>query len=347
MEASNQTFNLGEIFNKINLFIKFYLSSIRLILLCLFACLLFSAFYYVYEKPEYQADTTFVLTESGGSKGGGLASLTSQFGIDLGGLGGSSSMFSGENIFDIFKTKIIVEKVLLTKYNENSNKTLADVYLEKFYKRRFLKFLQINNNISFENYNLNSNSDRMKDSILDMTYNQIITNNIKIDKLNKKGSIIKLSVISRDEQFSKIFTERLLEEVKKLYIKIKNSNTQENINKLQFKADSLETILSNKSFQTANSQVININPAIRKIGVPAELKQKDLTIVMTIYGEVIKNLELSKMTLAQQTPIFQVLDVPRYPLLNNKTKLKNIVFYALIMGFVISLVLSIVKFFLK
>jgi hypothetical protein len=224
---------------------------------------------------------------------------------------------------------------------------LIDVYLDFLYKRRFLKFIQSKPIANYENYSFDSSPDRLKDSVINVVFGQIINSNIKIDKLNKKGSIIKLTVVSRDEQFSKIFTERLLEEVKKLYFKIKTSNTQENINKLQYKADSLELILSEKSIQTANSQIINVNPALRKGAVPGELNQKNLTIAMTIYGEVIKNLELSKMTQAQQTPIFQILDMPKYPLLNGKTRFKNIFLAGLALGFLLSLVVTFIKFIIK
>jgi hypothetical protein len=347
MEDNNKTFNLGEMTSNASKFLKFYLSSIKIILITIVITISISLLYYFWEKPTYEANATFVLTESGGSKGGGLASLTSQFGIDLGGLGGQASIFSGENIYDIFKTKVIVEKVLLSPYNEGGNKKLIDVYLDFLYKRRFLKFIQSKPIANFENYSFDSSPDRLKDSIINVVFDQIINSNIKIDKLNKKGSIIKLTVISRDEQFSKIFTERLLEEVKTLYLKIKTSNTQENINKLQNKADSLELILSEKSIQTANSQIINVNPALRKGAVPGELNQKNLTIAMTIYGEVIKNLELSKMTQAQQTPIFQILDMPKYPLLNGKTRFKNILFAGIALGFLLSLVITFFKFIFK
>jgi hypothetical protein len=348
MEENNKTFNLGDMISNATIFLKFYLSSLKMIILTIVITLSLSLLFYVVQKPTYEANITFVLTESGGSKGGGLASLTSQFGIDLGGLGGGqASIFSGDNIYDIFKTKLVVEKVLLSQYNEGSNKKLIDVYLDFSNKKRFLKFIESIPITSYENYTLDSSPDRLKDSIMDLVYNQIVNSNINIDKLNKKGSIIKLSVVSKEEQFSKLFTERLLDEVKKLYFKIKTSNTQDNINKLQYKADSLELILSEKSIQTANSQIINVNPALRKGAVPGELNQKNLTIAMTIYGEVIKNLELSKMTQAQQTPIFQIIDIDKYPLSNSKIKIKNIILIGILLGFIISLIISFIKFITK
>jgi len=121
----------------------------------------------------------------------------------------------------------------------------------KFIQEKIFKICRIKIPVNYYNYTLESTPDRLKDSLLDVVYGLVINSNIKIDKLNKKGSIIKLTVESKDERFSKLLNERLIEEVKSLYFKIKNSNTQENINKLQYKADSLEYILNNKSYSNS------------------------------------------------------------------------------------------------
>ena len=62
-------------------------------------------------KPTYTANITFVLsTET--KAAGGISSLASQFGLD-GGSGGSESVFTGDNIFELFKTRKIAERALL------------------------------------------------------------------------------------------------------------------------------------------------------------------------------------------------------------------------------------------
>jgi len=93
MEQIENTFNLGDAIDKLKLFLKFYLSNYKIIFISIAISICFSLVYYIWEKPKFQADTTFVLMESGGSKGGSLASLTSQFGIDLGGLGVNQVFF--------------------------------------------------------------------------------------------------------------------------------------------------------------------------------------------------------------------------------------------------------------
>jgi len=53
----------------------------------------------------------------------------------------------------------------------------------------------------------------------------------------------------------------------------------------------------------------------------------------TVYGEVLRNLELSKASLLQETPTIQVVDQPDYPLKDNKIKWYKGGFYGMLVFF--------------
>jgi uncharacterized protein involved in exopolysaccharide biosynthesis len=364
MSNKIETINLGEIWNSIIHYFKFYVSNKKIIFFSFLFTILIGIFYYISEKSKYQANATFVLMESGGSKNGSLASLSSQFGFDLGGVAGQNSIFSGDNVFDIFKSRIIIENTLLSNYQDDTAKSIADVYYRIINKRRYLKFLENNTKINFKNYAILTHT-REKDSILNIMVDRIISSDLQIDRLNKKSSIIKLSVSSTDEKFAKIFTEKILEIVKDFYTNIKNSNTQLAVNKLQKKADSLQNELneiSNTTFKNtipSPTNLLNEN-LVQKLNkekryiqfnfdktVNAETAQRNRTITYTLFAEVIKNLEFTKLTLAQQTPIFQILDTPKFPLTNNKSKISYIILLIVVFGLFISILVSGLKLFLK
>lgn len=155
-----------------------------------------------------------------------------------------------------------------------------------------------------------------KDSILFEVYQKIVKNDLVVTRQNKKGSIINIQVISRDQIFSKLFTERLLKETGDLYVDIKTSNMNNNIARLQIKADSLHDKLYSKSYQAV--ALVNANSGMKSNVVNEDLSQKDKTVVFTLYGEVLKNLEGLKLSQISQTPVIQVLDMPKYPLVNQK-----------------------------
>jgi uncharacterized protein involved in exopolysaccharide biosynthesis len=59
----------------------------------------------------------------------------------------------------------------------------------------------------------------------------------------------------------------------------------------------------------------------------------DIQILTTMYGELIKNLELSKFTLMREEPLIQIIDKPILPLEKKKAgKLKWIVIGGFICG---------------
>ena len=117
------------------------------------------------------------------------------------------------------------------------------------------------------------------------------------------------------------------------------SNTPE----IKAKADSILLRANNKSFQSANLQVLNANEAFRQATVPAELSQRDRLLNNTLYAEVVKNLEMARLTLASQTPVMQLLDTPVYPLVDKRKSLLKL----FVMGFVAATVLFIVLTFVE
>jgi hypothetical protein len=272
--------------------------------------------YSYFEKDKFKAEATFIVEEKSGSKSG-LGALASSVGFDIGSLtGGSAGLFEGDNILDIMQSRLIVEKVLLSHVdttNPNST-TLADIYAASHgLSKKWAKDPQL---ATFNFYTLPKNEVEKlkKDSILFEVYQQLVKNHLVVSRQNKKGSIINIQVISRDQVFSKLFTERILKETGDLYVDIKTSNMNNNIARLQIKADSLHDKLYSKSYQAV--ALVNANSGMKSNVVNEDLTQKDKTVVFTLYGEVLKNLEGLKLSQISQTPVIQVLDMPKYPLVN-------------------------------
>lgn len=272
--------------------------------------------YYRMQKPKYEAVTTFILEEKS-TGGGGLAGLASQFGVNLGGLSGGGSMFAGDNILNILKSKSVVYKVLLSPAEDSSrNKTLADLYLEDTGLKHAWQNKPVLAHISFAN--LKGPLSAIQDSILNIIHEAILKKHLTIDRTSKLGSIIKVQVTAENSSFARLVSMGLVEEAVKLYNSIKTGTAEANIHQLQRRADSLLFLLNRKSFVAAASQPLDINPALHTAIVPSEIANRDKTVLTTLYAEVTKNLEASKLLLSQETPIIQVLDRPQFLLDANK-----------------------------
>jgi uncharacterized protein involved in exopolysaccharide biosynthesis len=276
--------------------------------------------YFYIQKPKYKAVSTFILEEKSAG-GGGLAGIASQFGLNLGSLSGGGSIFAGDNILNILKSKTVVQKVLLSQIElqPTVKKTLADYYLDFSGHRKSWDKKPHLQKISFEN--TTENISPIQDSVLNAIYDTFIKNALKTERIEKQGTIIEVKVVEQDPLFARLMTERLIDEASKLYLDIRTGTATSNIKEMQRRSDSLLYLLNRKSFVAAASQPLGINPGIRTASVPVEIANRDKAVLSTLYAEVTKNLEASKMMLAQQTPVIQLLDKPGILLDDNKMSL--------------------------
>ena len=295
--------------------------------------------YAFFQPVKYTSKLSFVV-EDGKSGAGGLASLAGQFGFDLGGAGGGG-VFSGDNILLFLKSEGLVRETLLTSYDETGKTTLADRYAEvSKFKEGWVKNPKVGI-INFTDF-VTKAMLRKEDSLMQAIVKGIILSELSVAKPDKKASFIEVKVSSKDELFAKLFAERLVKVAIDRYIESKTKTKALNIAKLQFKADSLASLLNNKTYAAAVSQqsLVDANPALRTAPIASEISSREKTMAATIFVEVVKNLEMSKTILNQETPIIQMLDQSTLPLPKEKvSKLKSLIAGGFLAAFLIILFL--------
>lgn len=268
---------------------------------------------YHWIKPvEYIARTSFVVEESKAGSGNLMSALAGQFGFDLGSLSGTSGVLAGDNVLQLLKSGTLIKQTLLTPYD--SKKSLADVYAEtQNLKKKWEGKKKVGKWIDFP---VGKKMDRLQDSLLKVVVQKIVEKNLSVLKPDRKLGFFELSVISRDEAFSQLFCTRLLKVATDFYVNTKTRRLQSNVQRLQAKADSLASTLNKKTYSAAETDrlLLNANPVYAAPTVSAEISSRDKYVQATIYGEIIKNLEISKTAMIQETPTVQVVDFPDLPL---------------------------------
>jgi len=126
----------------------------------------------------------------------------------------------------------------------------------------------------------------------------------------------------KDEKLALLFCDRMIKQSTEFFITTKTKRLRENVNRLQFRADSIEHILNGKTYavSSANKDIVDLNPAYTSANANVEIKDRDKVVLNAVYSETVKSLEASKTTLAQETPTVQIVDEPELPL--NKNRLK-------------------------
>ena len=89
------------------------------------------------EKPVYIAQLTFAMEDDKGS--GGASGIVSSLGIDINGSGGA---FSSSNLTEFMKSRLIIEKILLSPiFLDGKIISVADYYIKtNNFKKHFYKF---------------------------------------------------------------------------------------------------------------------------------------------------------------------------------------------------------------
>ncbi|MBB6502396.1 lipopolysaccharide biosynthesis protein [Pedobacter cryoconitis] len=339
--------SLKELILKISEWYRYFLSKWIVILsFALLGAILGGAYAYI-KKPVYIARTSFVLEDAG--KGGAMGqygALASMAGIDLGGSGGSG-IFQGDNILELYKSRTMIEKTLLTDIEKNGKKQLlVDWYIsinklrEKWNKNPKLKGIRFS---PLQSDSPGATFNRVQDSILGVIVSDISLNYLLVFKPDKKLSIIKAEVRAKDEFFAKAFDEQIVKNVNDFYVQTKIKKSTENVAILQHKTDSVRAVM-NGSIYTAAAVAdatpnLNITRQVQRIA-PVQRSQFNAEMNKAVLAELLKNLELSKMNLLREAPLIQVIDEPVFPLEIEKLgKLKGMIVGAFLFGFLTCVVL--------
>lgn len=285
----------------------------------------------------YSARLTFVLSGND-KKMGPYSSIASQFGLSIGSTGGVFQ--ENENVMDLFLSRNMVVRTLLCS-SSDSTKLLAD---------KFFVASSLNKDLDYDkrliNYKFtNSESTQLQDSVLTIMYKDIIKHNLTVSNPNTKSDILAIDFKSIDEDLTKTFTEKLLENVSTFYTENQTKKSQENVSILRRQVDSVRYLLNSALLGAAVSldNNPNLNPALRKLTVPTQKRQVDVEMNKAILEELVKNLEIAEIMLRKETPLFMVIDKPVLPLeYQSITKLKGI-----IGGFIIGLILSVLTLSFK
>lgn len=265
--------------------------------------------YTFYAKPKYIATSTVMLetSMSGGSMSGAIA-LASQFGL----LGGTSSSVIDEGkLVELVSAETIIKTALFKKVTIDSKQDiLANHFIEIFgYDKAW------ENNDSLKGFRFTSSKENMsmiENRVFKMFYNQITHNFLTTEK--SKSGIITIKIKTTSESFSKHFNHFLVESLTNFYVNRITEKGQMNVDIIQKRVDSISVSLRDAEHALARWKDANFQ-LVKAQGMMAEIDlRRNVEVCNSIYIEGVKQLEISKFTLLQDTPFLQIIDEPSFPI---------------------------------
>ena len=291
------------------------------------------------QKPIYESYLSFALDE-GGSEGGasGAMGLAAQFGISI---GGSQDVFTGDNILEIMQSRRVIERALLSVDSfDNKPMTLIEYYLQKNPRK--------NNEINIHFYpgEPRSSFSYLKDSILYNTYLEFKNYHITARRPDKRLNIYELLVTSKFEEFSKVFTDKLILETNSFYTEIRSKKSKETLEILEKRVPDMKEKLDETITNKAAIQDANLNTAFANARIPLLKQESNGQVYAAAYAEMFRNLELARFQYLKSIPLMQIIDNADYPMKKIKmSKLKTAIIFSVMAAFIFLVIFIIMNFF--
>ena len=284
------------------------------------------------KSPVYYANTSFVLENDASASLGSLSSLASMSGINTSSLMSASNLFQIDNIQELYRSNNMLTQTLLEDVTINGkSQKLIDYFAraqkleekwakEKVYLKDFYKHEKLYS--------------RAQDSVLKEAIKLIKKDFLIVEKPNRNTSILNVGFKHKDEVFTKIFNEVLVNKVNSFYYKTQTKKTAFNLKVLQVQTDSVKRLLDMSFLALAeiDQNIPNLNPLVKTAKVPYQKAMANLQANQAIYLEVVKQLELAKVTHRNKTPLIQIIDKPSFPLENSRWKFLNILILGIFGG---------------
>ena len=289
---------------------------------------LYGIYYASTQKPIYTAQLTFA-SDVGQSGISAYAGIASQFGLDI---GGGESIFEGDNLMELLRSRLLIQKTFLTPVViDGKNKLLVDYYIDSRGLRKLWKNNPVLRKVTFSA--APQPADRNRDSMMKQFYNNIVGAALTIERIDRRLNIISATLKDNDELFAKLFIEQLVSNAIQYYTNFKIQKARQNVQILQRQTDSVRNLVSGNIVSIASETDLNINPLRQLPRANVQRKGIDVQVNTALYGELVKNLELSRMALRKETPLIQIIDTPTLPLDKKKMgRLRGAVIFGFIGG---------------
>ena len=241
-------------------------------------------------------------------KSTGFENILAQFGIDVAG-SQAGGIFQGESLIQLFKTRYLLERTLLTEVTIQGK---SEILANRLFPSTRWAHKRKTSGVTFT-------ADRetftpLQDSVLLLLRDHVEAKILSAEKPDKKQSIIRVRAVHADKHFAKAFVETLVANTSEFYVESLTAKARGNLDVLKREADSVEALLSTHMVRSAVAGDVNVNPLRQTLRVTQNRALVDLQVTVSLYGEIVKNLKLAEISLRKQTPLIQVIDPPRFPL---------------------------------
>ena len=292
---------------------------------------LFFVKYFFLDKIKYTASMGVLLNTNNAS---GLGSIMGGLGLGF----GNQDVTALDKVTAIMKSQeIIGRSLLMPTALPAKNGILANYFADSLgYKKnwRESKDPVLKSFTEFKSHSLDSCSAQEWQALQDIRGSLTGKKGLEF-KVGEEG-ILAITYATTNELLTVEILDNIYEQTDRYYMNNDAKSDNDLFKSIQKRRDSISQALAGKQSAIASYKERNTGTLFPTEDVPIAKMQQDIMILASMKGEVMKNYELSKLSLETKQPYIRALDLPRSPLVPEfPSLLKN-----MLIGTILGLILS-------
>lgn len=311
LKKEGDEISLADILRELRVWGKICKKNMLIVLLIAFSGGGLGYFYANQAIPTYKAGLKFIMKSDAGGLSSSLSSLSSLLG------GTSSGGSSMEQIIELAGTDRIIGNTLLKTVAINDQQ---DLLINHFIAIENLKNKWLKDSI------LNKATFSANDHFETLNYAQRkaiknITNSIRGSQgsilstvFDKKTTVITISGVYKNEAFAIELVNGIYKELTDFYLDQTIYKTNNNVQILTKKVDSIRTVLAETQHSFAKNTDQSLGILLQKDKVESKSLAIKEQMLVLMYGEAHKNLETLKFMQASTAPSFTIIETPSTPI---------------------------------
>jgi hypothetical protein len=263
---------------------------------------------------KHEARLSFMVDAGKLNSMGGASQLASTFGL---GTFGSGNNFDTKKVAELLMSNKINSITLFEKEAINGNTDyLANHFINSLELKKDKEFINndsINDFIEFNHADY-SKFTQKENRVLNLILDRIIGEHAILSVEVTKNEIIIVKLASESKVFAKYYVEHLVSALTNFYVSSSIKKEKISLDVLSYREDSVKKALYSAEYAHASFKDENLR-MVKAQGYIEELRLKrNIEILTAMYVEIIKNKEMANFVLLNKTPLFQLIDEPRFPL---------------------------------
>lgn len=316
--------SLKELILKVKEYINEAFRKIFWIILFVIPVLAYFLYQHYTTPTTYSDKLTFMVNSDDGNSVSSIGSILGQFGFG----GGGVKRQNIDKILELSRTRKIVGKVMMDSVEIEGKKDLLANHIIEIYEmdEKWAEKDPELKDFRFKNSDIEAFNLREAD-IFKRVYGKVVGNpkeeiaGLLSSGYSEETGIMRLNAATLKDELTLHLLNTSFEKLSEFYVDNTIEKQKSTYDLVRIKKDSIFDMLQAKEYALANFKQTNQNLIDARAKITELRLNREVFVLTQMYGEAVKNTEISEFTLKNTLPFVQVIDKPFLPIRGESSSL--------------------------